>query len=118
VISSLPWAGLILVETVFWSWWWYRRRQARAREAAEFFRADLESVRDAWKIALARNAPVMLTVRRGAGYAWWLGQPVPGEDILITTGWNLTRRALSRHLTRAAEQTRGTRLRREKLTGL
>jgi hypothetical protein len=86
------------------SHWLRRRRRVRyGPEVKTLFPNSLQPVQLAYNLAREHGCTTTLNVRYKDGWAWWACQPTPGNDMLVTTGWCPTRRALERVLARAGE---------------
>jgi hypothetical protein len=103
----VTWGGLgalTVIETIAIDLAARKRRAARSKRAAQVFPVSDEHVQRALEIVGATRGTCLLTRKSGHGYAWWLAQSIPGDDLLVTTGWSRSRSRIERMARVATDQ--------------
>jgi hypothetical protein len=85
---------VVVLEVNYLIWAHRRFRAMRDREAAAMFRADSPPVRQAAAMAREYDGIAMVSGPHAKGWAWIICQEVSRGDLLITTGWCRSRKAL------------------------
>jgi hypothetical protein len=85
-------------------WAWRRRRQSRAKAAAAAFTLDEPYVRTALESVRGKTAAACVSRPLGRGYAYMIAQAVPGDDLLVTTGYSRSRNRIDKLARRATAE--------------
>lgn len=93
----------VAAQIILLAWIWRRRVTGRrCGQAAALWRADSDLVREAADLAREQGGVCVLSVEHARGWAWWACRAVPGDDLVVTTGWCRTRAQLRRIAVRNA----------------
>jgi hypothetical protein len=95
-------AGLIIWGTVGYSRG--RRRCQDDTDITGLFPEDSERVRAACALAKSSCGTAMLSTAYEGGWAYYLVRAVPGDDIVVLTGWRSSRRQVHRLMNSAVHQ--------------
>jgi len=84
--------------------WLRERRYCRAGDVSGLFPEDSERVQAACALAKSSCGTAMLSVMHEGGWAFFLVRAVPGNDVVVTSGWRPTRRQVQRLMDDAVHQ--------------